>query len=113
MWLELDAQTGQEKFFLVASSTRLEKLEKIYERHTNLEDESSSKSSVAAVLREISRLDQKDKRLSVPAEKPARLAGNMRDPNKMDTTVIPNIFSIAIELIAHGIYSKTFTIDHR
>jgi len=113
MWLELDAQTGLEKFFLIASSSRLERLEKLYERHTSLEDKSASQSSVAAILSEISKLDKRDKRLSVPAEKPISLAGRLRDPNKKDTTIIPDIDSFSIELIAHGIYSKTFTIDHR
>jgi hypothetical protein len=113
MWLELDDRTGQEKFFLIASSTRLEKLEKLYERHTNLEDKSANQASVAAILSEISKLDQRDKRLSAPAEKPISLAGRLRDPNKKDTTIIPDIGSLSVELIANGIYSKTFTIDHR
>jgi hypothetical protein len=113
MWLELDAQTGLEKFLLIASSSRLERLEKLYERHTSLEDKSASQSSVAAILSEISKLDKRDKRLSVPAEKPISLAGRLRDPKKKDTTIISEIDSFSIELIAHGIYSKTFTIDHR
>jgi hypothetical protein len=98
---------------LIASSSRLERLEKLYERHTSLEDKSASQSSVAAILSEISALNQKSKKLSVPAENPVLLAGRARDTNKTDTLIIPDIDSFSIELIAHGIYSKTFTIDHR
>jgi hypothetical protein len=78
-----------------------------------LEDKSASQSSVAAILSEISGLNQKSKKLSVPAENPVLLAGRVRDPNKKDTTIIPDIGSLSIELTTQGIYSKTFTIDHR
>jgi hypothetical protein len=113
MWLELDAQPGLEKFLFIASAARLEKLEKLYERHTSLEDKSASRSSVDAIFSEITRLDQRDKRLSVPAERPVRLAGKLRDPNKVDTKIIPDIDSLSIEIISQGTYSKTFIVDHR
>jgi hypothetical protein len=113
MWLELDANTGVEKFFLIASSTKLERIKKLYENHTGLENKSAIQSSTASILSEISKLNQMHRKLSAPAENPVRLAGRVRDPNKTDTPVVPDISSLAIEVIAHGIYSKTFNIDHR
>ncbi|MCK7469833.1 MAG: hypothetical protein MZU95_02800 [Desulfomicrobium escambiense] len=58
MWFELDAASGTEKFFFLASTSRLAALENLYARHTTLKDRADIQSSTQAILDEISRLEQ-------------------------------------------------------
>jgi hypothetical protein len=70
-WFELDAHPGQEKFFLIATAERLDRLEELCTRHTALKDKADVQSSTDAILDEIKRLRQKHRQLSAPAENPS------------------------------------------
>ena len=113
MWFELDAARGTEKFFFLASKSRLTHLENLYARHTTLKDPADTQSSTQAILDEISSLNKQRKSLAAPAEKPVRIAGKFRAPSKTDSAALPDITPFAKEIVAQGFYSKTFTIDHR
>jgi hypothetical protein len=113
LWFELDATSGTEKFFFLASKSRLSALENLYAHHTTLKDRAEIQSSTQAVLDEISRLNKQHRSLAAPAEKPVRIAGKFRAPSKTDSATLPDITPFAKEIVAQGFYSKTFTIDHR
>ena len=113
MWFELDAASGTEKFFFLASKSRLGELENLYARHIALKDRAEIPSSTQAILDEISRLNKQRRSLAAPAEKPVRIAGKFRAPSKTDSAALPDITPFAKEIVAQGFYSKTFTIDHR
>jgi hypothetical protein len=113
MWFELDAARGTEKFFFLASKSRLSQLENLYARHTTLKDPADLQSSTQAILDEISSLNKQRKSLAAPAEKPVRIAGKFRAPSKTDSAALPDITPFAKEITAQYFYCKTFTIEHR
>lgn len=113
MWFELDAASGKEKFFFLASTSRLSQLESLCARLATLKDRADIQSSTQTVLDEISRLSKERKSLAAPAEKPVRIAGKFRAPSNTDSAALPDITPFAKEIVAHGFYGKTFTIDHR
>jgi hypothetical protein len=113
LWFELDATSGTEKFFFLASKSRLSGLENLYAHHTTLKDRADIQSSTQAILNEITSMSKQRRSLAAPAEKPIRIAGKHRAPSKTDSAALPDITPFAKEIVAQGFYSKTFTIDHR
>jgi hypothetical protein len=112
-WYELDAHPGAEKFFMLVSAERLERLEELCGRHVTLKDKSETQSSADAILDEIKRLRQKHKQLSAPAEKPVRIGGSVRGEQPSSSSAAPDVTPLAAEVTAAGFYSRTFSIDHR
>ncbi len=112
-WFELDGHAGQEKFFLLASGKRLERLEELFARHRTLKDQPELRASVDAILNEIKQLRQQHQQLTAPAEKPVRIGGSLRGPQASGAAALPDITPLAVEITAPGFYSRTFTIDHR
>jgi hypothetical protein len=113
LWFELDAASGKEKFFFLASKSRFKQLEDLYARHAVLKERTEIQASTQVILDEISRLDKKRRSLAAPAEKPVRIAGKFRGPSKTDSAVLPDISPFAKEILAQGFYSQTFTVEHR
>ena len=113
LWYELDATRGTEKFFFLASKSRLSQLESLYARHATLTDRADIQPSAQTILNEVARLNKPRKSLAAPAEKPIRIAGKQRGPSRADSAALPDILPFAKEIVAQGFYSKTFTIDHR
>lgn len=112
-WFELDAHPGLEKFFMLVSAERLERLEELCGRHLALKDKSEAQSSAGAIQNEIKRLQQQHQQLSAPAEKPVRIGGNVRGPLPSDAPEVPDVTPLAAEVTAPGFFSRTFSIDHR
>jgi len=112
-WFELDAHPGQEKFFLIATAERLDRLEELCARHTTLKDKADVQSSTDVILDEIKQLRQKHKQLSAPAEKPVRIGGSVRGEKPSSAPAVPDITSLAVEVTAPGFYTRTFSIEHR
>jgi len=112
-WFELDAHPGQEKFFLIATAERLDRLEELCARHTALKDKADLQASADEILDEIKRLRQKNKQLSAPAEKPVRIGGSVRGEKPSSGQAVPDITSLAAEVTAPGFYTRTFSIEHR
>jgi hypothetical protein len=112
-WFELDAHPGAEKFFMLVSAERLDRLEELCGRHVTLKDKSEAQSSADAIQTEIKRLRQQNKPLSAPAEKPVRIGGSVRGQPPLGAPVSPDVTPLAAEVTAAGFYSRTFSIDHR
>ncbi|MFO7706977.1 MAG: DUF4384 domain-containing protein [Desulfobacterales bacterium] len=112
-WFELDGHPGQERFFMLASGERLQRLEELTARHRTLKDQPELQASSDAILNEIKRLRQQHQQLSAPAEKPVRIGGSLRGPQASGKAAPPDITPLATEITAPGFYSRTFTIDHR
>jgi hypothetical protein len=112
-WFELDAQTGQEKFLVLASAERLERLEELLGQYGALTEKAARNAAADGVMNEIKRLKQQAKPLSAPAEKPVRIGGSLRAPSAKSPAVIPDITPFASEITAPGFYSRTFAIEHR
>ena len=112
-WFELDAHPGPEKFFMLVSAERLERLEELCGRHLALKDKSEAQSSADAIQNEIKHLRQQYKQLSAPAEKPVRIGGSVRGQPPSGAPVAPDVTPLAAEVTAPGFYSRTFSIDHR
>jgi hypothetical protein len=112
-WFELDGHAGQEKFFLIASAERLDRLEELCARHTILRNKSDVLSSTDAILEEIKQLRQKHKPLSAPAEKPVRIGGSVRGEQQSSAVASPDITPLATEVTAPGFFTRTFSIEHR
>jgi hypothetical protein len=113
LWFELDTSSGVEKFFLLASESRLEQLENLYARRASLTGQADIQASTQAILKEVARLNKQLKSLAAPAEKPIRIAGKQRGAQGTDAAGPSDITSFAREIVAQGFYSKTFIIDHR
>lgn len=113
LWFELDTVTGVEKFFLLASSSRLLRLEDLWARHTNLKDRFELSNSTRSLMAEIARLNKQSSSLTAAAEKPVRLAGKVRTLTQADPIVLPENNTFAEAITAQGFYGKTFTIEHR
>lgn len=112
-WFELDAHPGPEKFFMLVSAERFERLEELCSRHVTLKDKSEAQSSADAIQHEIKHLRQQYKQLSAPAEKPVRIGGSVRGQAPSGAPVAPDVTPLAAEVTAPGFYSRTFSIDHR
>jgi len=109
-WFTLDSAKGTERFYLVASSERLQTLESLI---LALQKTASNQGSTAgakaaarqAVLDEIKRLNQQHSQLAVAAEKPVTIAGGTRGINEA-------IARLATRIEAAGYYSKIFRLEH-
>jgi hypothetical protein len=112
-WFELDAHPGPEKFFMLVSAERLERLEELCGRHLTLKDKSEAQSSADTIQNEIKHLRQQYKQLTAPAEKPVRIGGSVRGQPPSSAPVTPDVTPLAVEVTAPGFYSRTFSIDHR
>jgi hypothetical protein len=112
-WFELDAQTGQEKFLVLASAERLDRLEELLAQYGALTETAARAAAADGIMNEIKKLRQQAKPLSAPAEKPVRIGGSVRAPSGKSPAAIPDITPFASEITAPGFYSRTFSIEHR
>jgi len=112
-WFKLDDVTGFEKFFLLASAMKLEKLESLYRNHTALTKNAEIEASTQVILSEIKNVKRQHRTLTAAAERPVRLGGSFRGIQDGEKDLIPDVSEIAIEISAINFYSRTFTIDHQ
>ena len=111
-WLELDENTGLEKFILLASAERLNELERLYEEYTAVVNSTKKKLAIQ-VLDEIRNIKRKHVRLATTPERPVQIAGSIRGIDKKKERLQSNLSNIAVEVSATDFYSRTFTIDHQ
>ena len=110
-WLELDSQTGLEKFYLIASEGRQERLEELCAHHLTLKDNSDIQTSIKQILDEIKTIRRKN--LSGNTERPVRIGGSFRSPGSEASQVNREYFNLASKVDTNGTYSRVFAIDHR
>ena len=110
-WLELDSQTGMEKFYFIASHTQQGRLEKLYNEYIAAENQPSKQRAIKKIIDEIN--DIRRANLSKNAERPVRIGGNFRGPGQDNTGATRDISDLASSVTTDGTYSRSFTIDHR
>lgn len=112
MWFELDEKVGLETFYLLASATRLVKLEALFEKHTS-EGAIGKQKRATQILTHIHKIKRRYGKLTTNAERPVSIGGSVRGSKKVKEIDHPDIDVMAIEVSAHNFYSRTFTIEHQ
>ena len=112
-WLELDTRTGKEKFYLIVSQIRQNRLESLYQNHLTLGlgDNNSINHSLNKILDEINKIRQEN--LSKSAERPVRIGGTFRGPASDESESSLDIINLASNVVTKGAYSRFFSIDHQ
>lgn len=102
---QFDDSKGTERFYLLASSSRLEELESITKDFLRAGDDKDE--IKAGVLETIKNLNRKYAKLSSPTQKGVPIAGTIRTRN------LPSIENLsATEIEAEEFYSKTLRMQH-
>ena len=111
-WFELDQNVGLEKFYLLASATRLTELEALFvtQKFQSAVDKQEQAKKILAHIRTIKR---QYRTLTTDAERPVVIGGNVRGINKEKGMASPDFDAIAAEVSAHNFYSRTFKIEHQ
>lgn len=111
-WFELDEHTGEEKFYLLGSASRLMPLEALINDYESA-DTAKKPALVQAILAEIRKLRKENLKFKTYAERPVNIIGNLRGTEKAETAEPQDIAKFAVEISADTFYSRTFTIDHQ
>ena len=111
-WFELDDQIGQEKFYLLASTDRLNALEAIINQYESV-DPAQQPVIAKKIQLEIRKLRKKHLKLKSYAERPVNIIGALRGADKAEKDGSYDVAKFAIEISADTLYSRTFTIDHQ
>lgn len=112
-WLKLDQNTGKERFFVVASNTRLLQLEAFISEYYAVNDAGKKKELGEKVITEIRDLRKSFVSFATLAEKPITIGGNIRSTGTIEERRRIDLADFAILISAKNFYSKTFTIDHQ
>lgn len=106
-WLRLDASTGIERIYLVASPERLTQLEALLKRPETAGDAKARRNQVVL---ELARLTKQSG--SAWSERPAMIGGQIRSLPRTKPAY-PDIAGSAMEITAPGFFSRVFVIEHR
>jgi len=111
MWFELDQNTGQETFYLLASSKRLSSIENLYDDYSTAS--SKQKKEIAPLFFKKIREKRKEHMIfEMSAERAPNIGGRVRGLTESPQSG-PSIESIATEICTTDFYCKTYTIDHK
>ena len=111
-WFELDEHTGEERFYLLATTERLLGLEALINDYESA-DVAKKPELAKKTLFEIRKLRKQHLKFKTYAERPVNIIGNLRGTEKAETAVPHDIAKFAVEISADTFYSRTFTIDHK
>ena len=111
-WFELDEHTGEERFYLLATTERLLGLEALINDYESA-DVAKKPELAKKILFEIRKLRKQHLKFKTYAERPVNIIGNLRGTEKAETAVPHDISKFAVEISADTFYSRTFTIDHK
>lgn len=111
-WFELDQHSGPETFYLLASPTRLDSLERLLDQYERADANQKSDLS-RQVLEEIRTLKRQHRELAAAAERPETIGGAVRGFEKAQGMNRPDISVIAREISAAGFVARTFTVEHQ
>ncbi len=111
-WFTLDQNPGREVFYLIASSKRLEELEKAYVRYDSAEGALKAESA-RALLDQIKELRREHRELTSPAERPVPIGGALRSVEKGADPKRFDIAAFADEVLSTGFVARTYTIEHK
>jgi len=105
-WFTLDSVSGTERFYLLASSKRLSRMESLILAYQKAaQGKGSDGGALQAVLDEISRLRTAHSQLTTAAEKPVTIAGAMRGGNGA-------VAMRGTRIEASDFYIRTFRLQH-
>lgn len=104
-WFELDEKGGTETFYLIASASRLNTLEDLFQKT------GADGSTQGELIRaEIKALKKGQRTLTASAERPVPIGGNVR---AVGTDISTDMGAAAIEISAKDFYCRTFAIEHK
>jgi hypothetical protein len=111
-WFTLDQNPGREVFYLIASSERLDELEKAYLRYDSAEGPLKARAA-GAVLDRIKELRREHRELTSPAERPVPIGGALRSVDKVADPKRFDIAAFADEILSTGFVARTYSIEHK
>ena len=111
-WFELDEHTGQEKFFLLASTKRLLDLETLV-NHYESADKTKKSGQADKITAEIRKLRKRHLKFKTYVEKPVTIIGNLRGGEQTESANSKDIADYAVEISTTNFFSRTYTIDHQ
>ena len=111
-WFQLDEHVGQERFHLLASATRLTRLEDLVNQYES-GDKTKKPELSQQILSELDLLRRKNFKTKVNAERPLSIVGNIRGTKKSEDASPLDLAEHAVEISASHFYIRTYTIDHR
>jgi hypothetical protein len=111
-WFQLDENMGQERFYLLASDTRLGRLEDLINQYES-GDKGKKPELLQQILSEIDLLRRKNFKPKANAERPLSIVGNLRGTKKPQTALPLDLAEHAVEISASHFFIRTYTIDHR
>jgi len=111
-WFEMDESTGIETFYLIASPSRLSKMEALFAKHERSE-KTEREMLAKEILDVIRNLKKTYRRIVANAERPMSIGGSLRGFTRNKKISPSDIDLIAEQISANNFYSRTFTIDHR
>ena len=112
-WYQFDGNIGTERFYLLASIRRLEKIETLYKKYMN--SSSTRKKALAKkIMVEITNTIKRHKPLLVAkAERPVTIAGTLRAPPLTTAGAKSGLVSIAQTVSASDFYSRIIVVEHK
>lgn len=111
LWFTLDEQTGLEKFYLVASQTRLVELEELLALYENAP--AGEQLEVAKEIRkQILELRKEKRKLATVADRPVEIGGNIRSVDNSQL-MSQDISLFAMDISGSDFFARTFTIEHQ
>jgi hypothetical protein len=111
-WFQLDARTGNETFYLIASDQRLLDIEYTYEKYVSSE-ESKKQNLAGQMLSELNSITETHLASSGGAENLADKKSVVRGFERATGADPTDIVALAREISFDNIYSETFVVDHR
>lgn len=111
-WFELDDHAGEEKFYLLASSVPLRRLEDLI-NHYETTDQAKKPEIATQIIAKIHELRWQNRNFKIFAEKPVNILGQVRGTDKDGKASSSDVARFAVEISAKNFFSKAFTIDHR
>jgi hypothetical protein len=111
-WFELDEHTGQEKFYVLASTKRLFDLESLVNQYESA-DKAKKSGFGDKIIVEIRKLRKRHLKFKTYAEKPVTIIGNLRGADQTKTDAAKDIANYAVKISTTTFFSRTYTIDHQ
>lgn len=112
-WFQLDDQSGKERFYLLASASRLTSLEDLLSHYAAANNDAEESTRNKAVLAEIRKLRLKNRKFQRTAERPTSIMGQVRGMSRTKKPKPQEVSDLAKEIRADQFFSKAYTIDHR
>jgi hypothetical protein len=108
---QLDNTVGEEKFYLIASVSRLSELENLFGSYESVQDFKKPE-YLQKIIAELKQLRKKQK-LTTEAERPLSSLGPIRASIVEDKSELKGLDKITTEYNADEFFAKTITIEHQ